>query len=160
MRFLVLSALLAALLPLGAAAQSPDDTTRTGEVSPRVTPAFGLHFGSPMRFSAAGGVIIDLNKRSLDGILLVAEPGQKGIEFSAGYLRMIGRFGSGVSLRASVLHTYEDPWEANPQTTYVGGEVHWMVVLGVGGRAGFFRRASGDPGSHDTLGTLGFSIGI
>lgn len=160
MRHTVLSLLLVVLLPVAAAAQQPDDTTRTGQLTPRVTPAFGVHFGSPLRFSGAAGVIIDLDKHSLDGILLMAEPGQKGIEFSAGYLRMIGRFGSGLSVRASMLHTYSSPWEANRQTTYLGGEIHWMVVLGVGGRAGLFRRASGEHGSHDTLGTLGFSIGI
>ena len=151
---------LVLLLPLAALSQGPDSDASRHEVSPRVSPAFGLHYGSPMRISGTLGVIIDLDKKSLDGILLVAEPGQKGIEFSAGYLKMIGRFGSGVSVRASALHTYDDPWEANPQTTYLGGEVHWMVVLGVGGRAGLFKRASGTPGKHDTLGTLGFSIGI
>ncbi len=160
MRRFAVTVLLGLFLPLAAAAQHADSTGSRGELTPRVTPAFGLHYGSPMRISGALGVIIDLNKRSLDGILLVAEPGQKGIEYSVGYLRMIGRFGSGVSIRASALHTYEAPWEANPQTTYLGGELHWMVVLGVGGRAGLFRRATGTPGTHDTLATLGFSIGI
>jgi hypothetical protein len=169
MRSLALVLLLGLAFPRGARAQQPDSgmTARAGAVretegklSPRVTPAFGLHYGSPMRISGALGVIIDLDKRSLDGILLVVEPGQHGIEYSAGYLRMIGRFGSGVSARASVLHTFSDPWDAAPQTTYVGAELHWMVVLGVGGRAGIFRRAGSSRGDHDSLGTLGFSIGI
>ena len=93
--------LLVLLIPLAAAAQGEDTTASRRELSPRITPAFGLHYGSPLRFSGALGVIIDLDKKSLDGILLVAEPGQKGIEFSTGYLKMIGRFGSGVSIRAS-----------------------------------------------------------
>lgn len=160
MRRFALSALLIALLPLGAAAQRADSTSGRERMSPRVTPGFGLHYGSPMRISGALGVVIDLDKKSLDGILLLVEPGQKGIEYSLGYLRMIGRFGSGISVRASALHTFKEPWEANPQTTYVGGELHWMAVLGVGGRAGLFKRASGTPGSHDTIGTLGFSIGL
>ena len=160
MRRLAFLLLLALLAPAAVAAQGDDTTASRRELSPRVSPAFGLHYGSPLRISGALGVIIDLDKKSLDGILLVAEPGQNGIEFSAGYLKMIGRFGSGVSIRASALHTYDHPWEANPQTTYVGGELHWMVVLGVGGRAGLFKRASGVPGKHDTLGTLGFSFGI
>jgi hypothetical protein len=159
MRRLAISALVVLLLPLGAAAQQAD-SSGTAPLSPRVSPAFGLHYGSPMRISGAVGVIVDLNKKSLDGILLLVEPGQKGIEYSAGYLRMIGRFGSGVSVRASMLHTFEDPWEANPQTNYLGGEVGWMVVLGVGGRAGLFKRVSGVPGVHDTIGTLGFAIGM
>lgn len=169
MRHLALAALLVLALPPRAAAQQPDSSARaqaateqesSGRLTPRITPAFGLHYGSPMRISGALGVIIDLDRKSLDGILLLVEPGQHGIEYSAGYLRMIGRFGSGVSLRASVLHTFSEPWNADAQTTYVGGELHWMVVLGVGGRAGVFRRASGSPGNHDSLGTLGFSIGL
>ena len=153
-------AVLLAALPLCAAAQQAADTRQDGAISPRVSPAFGFHYGNPMRFSGAVGVIIDLNKRNLDGILLLVEPGQKGIQFSTGYLHTFGRFGSGLSVRASALHTYDDPWEANPQTTYLGGELHWMVVMGVGGRAGLFKRASGPRGDHDTLGTLGFSIGL
>jgi hypothetical protein len=166
MRHLVLSALLLVLLPIGATAQRPADSSSTagrdgtGEMSPRVSPAIGLHYGTPMRISGAVGVIIDLNKETLDGILLLAEPGQKGIEFAAGYLRMVGRFGSGFSVRAALLHTYDDPWQANPQTNYVGGEFHSMILFGLGARGGVFRRISGDPGPHDTLATLGLSIGI
>jgi hypothetical protein len=159
-------ALLVLSLPLCAAAQqpagpAPSPGREDGRgLSPRVTPVFGLHYGSPLRISGTVGVVIDLNKRNLDGILLLVEPGQKGIEFSTGYLHTFGRFGSGLSVRASALHTYEDPWEANPQTTYLGGELHWMAVVGIGGRAGLFKRVTGTPGSHDTLGTLGFSIGL
>lgn len=166
MRPLAISVLIGLLLPVCAAAQQPDSVTQVaqgageGRMSPRISPAFGLHYGSPMRISAALGVILDVDVKSLDGILMVVEPGQKGIEYSVGFLKMIGRFGSGVSVRASALHTFSDPWEANPQSTYVGGELHWMVLLGVGGRAGLFKRVSGTPGEHDTLGTLGFSIGI
>lgn len=165
MRRLALSCLLLLVLPLRAIAQQPTASGAVperpdGGTSPRVTPAFGLHYGSPMRISGAVGVIIDLNKKNLDGILLLVEPGQRGIGFSTGYLHTFGKFGSGASVRATALHTYEDPWEANPQTTYLGGELHWMAVIGIGGRAGLFRRVRGTPGAHDTLATLGLSIGI
>ena len=49
-----------------------------------MTPAFGLHYGSPMRISGAAGVIIDLNTHSLDGILLLTEPGQLAVHEAAG----------------------------------------------------------------------------
>lgn len=158
MRRLAISALLSLLFPLCAAAQATE--ADSDAVSPRVTPAFGLHYGTPLRISGALGVIVDLNKKSLDGVLLLVEPGQQGIEYSAGYLRMIGNFGSGFSVRGSVLHTYDEPWKANPRATYAGGELHWMVALGVGGRAGLFRRVSGTRGEHDTLATIGASIGL
>jgi hypothetical protein len=160
-----ISAALGLLLPLCAAAQQSDSAASTAPdrpqpLSPRITPAIGLHYGSPMRFSGALGVVVDLNRRTLDGILLVVEPGQKGIEYSVGYLRTIGRFGSGVSVRASVLHTFDEPWDADARTNYVGGELHWMVALGVGGRAGLFKRVGHGEGTHETLTTLGLSIGI
>jgi hypothetical protein len=165
MHRLVISAALGLLLPLCAAAQQSDSAASTAPVrseplSPRITPAIGLHYGSPMRLSGALGIIVDLNRKTLDGILVVVEPGQKGIEYSVGYLRTIGRFGSGISARASVLHTFDEPWDADPRTNYVGGELHWMVALGVGGRAGLFKRVGKGEGTHETLTTLGFSIGI
>jgi hypothetical protein len=156
MRRLLISAVLLAVLPLGAAAQQVEPH----ELSPRITPAFGLHYGNPARISAALGVIVDVDRRSRDGILVLVEPGQKAAEASIGYLRMIGRFGSGVSVRAAVLRTGDDPWDANANSTYVGAELHWMVILGAGGRAGLFRRVAGAPGAHDGLATLGLALGM
>jgi hypothetical protein len=157
MRRLLISAVLLAVLPLCAAAQQVEPPH---ELSPRITPAFGLHYGNAARISAALGIIVDVDRRSRDGILVLVEPGQKAAEASVGYLRMIGRFGSGFSVRAAVLRTGDDPWDANANSTYVGGEAHWMVILGVGGRAGLFRRVAGPPGSHDGLATLGLALGI
>ena len=157
MRRLLIPALFLVLTPPRAAAQQ---TEPPHDLSPHVTPAFGLHYGSPARISVALGIIVDVDKHSHDGILLLVEPGQKAAEASVGYLRMIGRFGSGVSVRASVLRTGDDPWEANSTSTYVGGELHWMLVLGAGGRAGLFRRVAGAPGSHDGIATLGLSLGM
>jgi hypothetical protein len=156
MRRLVIPVLLAVLLPSFAAAQQ----TAHEVAQPQVSLAYGLHYGNPLRYSAVLGAIIDLDPGSRDGVLLLVEPGTNGAEASVGYLRMIGRFGSGVSVRASVLRTGSEPWNANPHSTYVGAELEWMVILGVGGRAGLFRRASGDPGGHDGIATIGVSLGI
>lgn len=157
MRRLFISALLLVLLPPRASAQQAEPPH---ELSPKITPAFGLHYGNPARISGAFGVIIDVDRRSHDGILLLLEPGQKAAEASVGYLRMIGRYGSGFSVRAAVLRTGEEPWDANAKSTYLGGELHWMLILGVGGRAGLFRRVAGAPGSHDGIATLGVSLGM
>ena len=113
-----------------------------GASSPRLVPAFGVHYGTPMRFSVSAGGALDLSNRGNEGVLALVEQGQHGNEFSAGYYRMLGRFGSGFSLRAAVLRTSGEPWNADPHTTFVGAEAHLMVILGVGGRAGFMRRAS------------------
>ena len=142
------------LLPASARAQRGDAT------SPSLVPAFGVHYGTPMRFSVSAGGALDLADHRSEGVLALVEQGQHGNEISAGYYRMLGRFGSGFSLRAAVLRTGGEPWNANPHTTYVGAEAHLMVILGVGGRAGFMRRASSvSNGSHDSIVTLGISIG-
>jgi len=152
----LVAALLAivVLLPGAASAQREDAT------SSRLVPAFGVHYGTPMRFSVSAGGALDLSDRRNEGVLAVVEQGQHGNEVSAGYYRMIGRFGSGFSVRAAALRTSGEPWNADPHTTYVGAEAHLMVILGVGGRAGFMRRASRVVnGSHDSIVTLGISIG-
>jgi hypothetical protein len=145
---------LVLVLPAGARAQRGDSP------SPRLVPAFGVHYGTPMRFSVSAGGALDLSRRGNEGVLALVEQGQHGNEFSAGYYRMLGRFGSGFSVRAAVLRTSGEPWNADPHTTYVGAEAHLMVILGVGGRAGYMRRASSViNGTHDNIVTLGLSIG-
>ncbi|MEP6621506.1 MAG: hypothetical protein ABJE47_19420 [bacterium] len=153
---------LACLLVLAIAATPPagaQDSTAV-ETSPRISPAFGVHYGTPLRFSAALGMLVDMGPRRNDGLVVMVEPGQHGNEVSAGYFRLLGHFGSGYSLRAAVLRTGDEPWNSSPRTTYVGVEAHWMIVFGVGGRLGYLRRASrtgSDP--HDNLATVGVSIG-
>lgn len=155
MRRLVVPLLLAALLPSYAAAQ------RVSDLGPsRLSAAYGLHYGMPLRFSVALGGTYDFDRRGDDGAIALVEQGQHGSELSAGYFHMLGQFGSGFSVRAAVLRTSGEPWNADPHTTYVGGEVNLQIILGVGGRAGIFRRASSTlNGTHDSIVTLGLSIG-
>jgi hypothetical protein len=155
MHRLAIPALLVLSLPLRAAAQRAGDSDLS-----RLSAAYGLHYGTPMRFSIALGGALDLDERRTQGVLAVIEQGQHGHELSAGYFRMIGRYGTGFSLRAAVLRTDDEPWNADPNTTYVGGEVHGQILLGVGGRAGFLRRASSVAnGPRMNIVTLGVSIG-
>ena len=101
-----------------------------------------------------------MSTRRNDGIIVMAEAGRQGNEVSAGYFRLLGRYGSGYSLRAAVVRTGDEPWNASPHTTYVGVEGHWMLIFGVGGRVGYLRRVSRsvlDP--HDNLASVGLSIG-
>ena len=126
----------------------------------RVSPAFGLHYGSPLRASAAIGVLVDRDATHNDGLIAVFEPGLQGNELSLGYFKMFGSFGSGFSVRGAVIRTRAEPWNATARTTYLGGELHSMLVFGVGGRVGFFRRAaSAINDDHDTLVSVGLSIG-
>ena len=156
MRRLALSAVLVALSPLCAAAQSSSDTSQAVHVSP----AIGVHYGAPLRLSLAAGGLFDFRGPRNDGVVVMAEPGQGGIEFSVGYFRR-RRFGQGFSLRAAGIRTGDDPWNASEHSTYLGAEAHWMLLAGVGGRVGYLRRVSGSYGDglQDNLVSFGVSIG-
>jgi hypothetical protein len=156
MRRLALPALLVVLMPLRAAAQTRSDTTQFV----RISPAIGIHYGAPLRLSLAAGGLFDFRGSRNDGVIAMAEPGQGGMELSLGYFRT-RRFGQGYSLRLAGIRTGENPWNTSARTTYLGAEAHWMLLVGVGGRAGWFRRVSGNDASDpdDNLGTIGVSIG-
>ena len=153
------SALFALLLiafvpPLAAGAQRFDND------SSRLSAVYGIHYGSPLRASISLGAALGTNRSQTTGFIGVAEQGQEGSELSGGWFRTIGRYGSGISVRAALLRTGGEPWDANPHTTYAGGEVHWMILFGVGGRVGLMRRVSSNTdGTHDNLVTFGVSVG-
>ena len=146
-----------AVLPLCAGAQrspAPDS-------DPHISPAVGVHYGSPMRLSLAAGVLVDMSAHRNDGLIVMAEPGLQGNELSVGYFRMLGRFGSGYTLRAAALRTRDEPWNASANTTYAGVEAHLMVAFGVGARVGYLRRVSARvDDSHDNLASIGLSVGL
>lgn len=155
-RFLFLVG-LALAPPLCASAQD----SRATDADPRVSPAIGVHYGSPMRLSAAVGVLVDISARRNDGVVVMAEPGLHGSELSVGYFRMLGRFGTGYSLRGAAIRTRDDPWNASPNTTYAGVEGDVMLAFGVGGRVGYMRRTSRRVDTvHDNLASIGLSIGL
>ena len=131
------------------------------EKTPNTSPAVGVHYGSPMRISLAGGVLVDMSAHRNDGVVAMAEAGQQGNELSVGYFRMLGRFGSGYSLRAAALRTAGEPWNASPNTTYAGIEAHWMIAFGVGARVGYLRRTSKRvDDAHDNLASIGILVGL
>ncbi len=158
MRRTMFSLALVVLAPAVALAQEATATRPT----PQISPAVGVHYGSPMRLSAAGGLIFDMSRHRNDGVVMALEVGQQGNEVSAGYIRMLGGFGSAYSVRAALLRTAGEPWNATPNTTYAGVEASWLIVFGVGARVGFLRRTSRSNGldPHDNLATVSVGIGI
>jgi hypothetical protein len=156
MRRLAIPVLLVVLLTSRAAAQTPDDS---GYV--KISPAVGVHYGTPLKWSVAAGGLFDFRGPHNDGVIAMAEMGQGGAEASVGYFRMM-RFGQGFDLRLAGIRTGPDPRDAAPETTYLGAEAHLMFLLGVGGRVGWFRRASAYSGekTYDNLVSFGVSIGL
>ena len=103
MRRLAILVLLVVMLPLRAAAQTPDDS---GYV--HISPAVGVHYGTPLRLSVAAGGLFDFRGSQNDGVIAMAEMGQGGAEASIGYFRMI-RFGQGFDIRLAGIRTGPDP---------------------------------------------------
>jgi hypothetical protein len=161
MRRLAFPVLFVVSLPLCAAAQSTAtaEADSTGYV--HISPAVGFHYGVPLKISVAAGGLFDFRGPHNDGVIAMAEMGQGGAEASVGYFRMM-RFGQGFDVRFAGLRTGPDPQSAAPETTYLGAEAHVMFVLGIGGRVGWFRRASPYSGTntYDNVGSFRVSIGL
>ena len=65
-------------------------------------PAFGRHFGGPVRASLAVGVMwMETTRGYGRGPMLIAEPGLRGHRLSAGYLFSRGQLASYASVRAT-----------------------------------------------------------
>src|SRR4051812_29882120 len=59
-------------LPFAARAQTSTPGTDPG---PNISPAVGVHYGSPLRASGAFGMLVDFNGSKNDGIIVLAELG-------------------------------------------------------------------------------------
>lgn len=156
MRRLAIPVLLVVLLASRVEAQTPQDS---GYV--KISPAVGVHYGTPLKWSVAAGGLFDFRGPHNDGVIAMAEMGQGGAEASVGYFRMM-RFGQGFDVRLAGIRTSPEPRNAAPETTYLGAEAHLMFLLGVGGRVGVYRRASPYSGekTYDNLVAFGVSIGL
>ena len=141
---------------------TPEDTT----AHLHVAPALGLRFGTPQKASAAVGLLIgvdwqrDHRDHSRNGTIFV-EPGLSAGRASVAYVdHGYGSFGSGYGIAATMLRTWEDPWGARENATYVGGEVILWPIVFVGPRVGLFRSIAGDVGSKKWFFSIDFGIGL
>jgi hypothetical protein len=156
---------LATLLVAGASAHAQnirtDSTTRF-----HVLPALGVHIGTPQRASAALGIVVgeDFVREGRDhsrNIALFAEPGLGAGRASLAYVSHgYGSFGSGFGFAATALRTWQEPWQLEPNQTYVGGEVLFWPILFVGPRVGLLRNVSTVEMSRHWFWSLSFGIGL
>jgi hypothetical protein len=129
-----------------------------------IIPALGIHAGTPQKASAAVGVGLGVEWQR-DGrdhsrnVVLFAEPGLAAGRASVAYVDQ-GRFGSGFGIAATVLRTWDDPWVAKQNTTYVGGDILLWPIVFMGPRIGVFRRIAGDPSSNKWFISLDIGIGL
>jgi hypothetical protein len=140
---------------------SQDTTARL-----HVAPALGLRFGEPQKASFAAGLLVGVDwqgthhDHSRNGTIFL-EPGLSAGRASIAYVdHGYGSFGSGYGIAATLLRTWEDPWAAKENSTYVGGEVILWPIVFVGPRVGLFRSISGEAKSGKWLFSIDFGIGL
>ncbi|MCU0648613.1 MAG: hypothetical protein MUF00_11495, partial [Gemmatimonadaceae bacterium] len=78
---------------------------------------------------------------------------------SIGWVKFLHRYGSGVSLRASVMRTNREPWDFPSRRTFVGAEAQLLPVFAAGVRAGLWREV-GQNADRQTRVTVGASLGL
>ena len=131
-----------------------------------VAPALGLRFGEPQKASFAVGLLAGVNWQK-DGrdhsrnAAVFVEPGLSAGRASDADIRHgYGNLGYGYAVAATMLRTWEDPWGAKENSTYVGGEfILWPIVF-VGPRVGLFRSISGEAKSGKWFFSIDFGIGL
>jgi hypothetical protein len=161
---LALATLLAAATASGMRAQGArEDTIRTNF---HILPALGLQVGTPQKASAALGVVFgqELSRNGREhsrNVALYVEPGISAGRASIAYVdHGYGSFGSGFGLAATGMRTWNEPWQINPDQTYVGGEVLVWPILFVGPRVGLFRNVSSVETSPHWFWSFSFGIGL
>jgi hypothetical protein len=141
---------------------APEDTSRRMHI----LPALGVHVGTPQKASFALGVVVgeDWQKDAHDhsrNVAIFAEPGLSGGRGSIAYVdHGYGSFGSGFGIAGTVLRTWNDPWGAKENATYVGGEVILWPIVFIGPRVGVFRSVAGNVGSKKWFVSIDFGIGL
>jgi hypothetical protein len=140
---------------------APEDTL----IHTHFSPAFGVHFGSPQKASAALGVALGESWRRNGAdhsrlFAIYAEPGLSAARASIAFLDYRrGNFGSGIGVAATALRTWDDPWSARENTTYGGVEISLWPIVFVGPRVGLFHAMSG-PSSKPWFMSLDFGFGL
>ena len=71
MRRIIFLLVLVVLVPMRSRAQDARNT----EPNPHISPAIGVHYGSPMRISLAGGLLADMSQHRNDGVVVAVEVG-------------------------------------------------------------------------------------
>ncbi|MCU0636232.1 MAG: hypothetical protein MUE41_15300 [Gemmatimonadaceae bacterium] len=151
---------LVSVAPLEALrAQDSATVARPFAASRLIEPTGGVHYGVPLRWSLSLGVIVDYSRRGDGGAIVLAESGLGGVRGSIGWVRFMRRYGSGVSLRASVMRTNREPWRFPARETFVGLEAQLLPLFATGVRAGVWREI-GSGADRQTRVTIGASLGL
>ena len=124
----------------------------------KVGPLVGIHYGAPLKWSAAVGVAVLASDSTEKGFFIAGEPGLGGWRASVGWVRMTGNLGTGRVARVTLLRTEGRPWRAPRRATFVGAEYQHMVIFALGARLGAYYRVSASEGERRGLMTADVSL--
>jgi hypothetical protein len=123
----------------------------SAEAQRQVRPLVGIHYGAPLKWSAAVGIGLLSSDKAEAGLFIAGEPGLGGWKASVGWIRMTGTLGTGRVARLSLLRTEGKPWRAPRQATFVGAEYQHMAIFALGARLGVFYRVAAPQGERRAL---------
>lgn len=124
---------------------------RDGAETPTVNWQFdqcmgGLTYGAPFKWALSYGMGYVRESTTSDWCILgAAKVGLGGAGLNVGVANSLGHFGSGASLTAGLIRTFDNPLKASAKRTYVGGSLHVWPILGLGGEVGVYTRVGTDP---------------
>jgi hypothetical protein len=118
----------------------------------------GVKATSPQRSAISLGTFIPLGRNG-PSLLLQAEPGYGGGKLNIGIGSAVaGIITAGGALKASLLHTWNDPVNVPVDQTYLGVELELMCCF-INGSIGAYRRIDGDEGEEWII-SSGIGIGF
>lgn len=124
----------------------------------QVGPLVGIHYGAPLKWSAAVGMVVLASDTTEKGFFIAGEPGLGGWRASVGWIRMTGNLGTGRVARVSLLRTEGRPWRAPQRATFVGAEYQHMPLFALGARLGVYYRLDAPQGARRGLLTADVSL--
>ena len=115
-------------------------------------------YATPLRSTVGGSLFWsnDFGNEGGSGVIVGGNVGRGGMQAWLGKA-LIGNVGGG-DVRAVVFRTWENPRDASANSTYVGGEVGWGLLVRLS--VGFAKRIAGPATDHDRIITWGVGIEI
>src|SRR5262245_10617194 len=116
------------------------------------------NYAKPLRSNVGGSMFLsdDFGREGGGGIIVGGRVGRGGMQAWVGKA-LIGNVGGG-DLRAVVTRTWNSPRGASANSTYVGGEVGWGLLVRLS--VGFAKRIAGPATDDDTIITWGVGLEI
>jgi len=162
---------LLALIPLAPAVTAQEEPSNEETVSgtwmgPQMGPLLGFHWDRVQLVTASlgTGALWCRDRRPTGGLLcaggfVLASPGWRGGEVTAGAIAILPSLYSAVAPGLSLLRGWNGPTRIDEGTTYLGPRLR-VAVIPIGVSLAWYWRIAGAAGTHDRVWVLAVGIGM